>query len=88
MAKVHAALREGYTDVVDADLSKHFDAIPHSGLLRSVAGRVADGSMLRLIHLWLKAPIEEKDDGKVRSPGGRNHTTGTPQGGVISPRVC
>src|SRR5262249_7774233 len=56
----------GYTDVVDADLARYFDSIPHDDLLKSVARRVADGSVLRLIKLWLKAPIEERDgDGKA-----------------------
>ena len=56
--EVTRLIRRGYTDVVDADLSKYFDTIPHNDLLRSVARRVADGSVLRLIKLWLKAPIE------------------------------
>src|SRR6266480_3196385 len=56
---VHDALCDGYTDVVDADLSKYFDTIPHQELLQSVARRVVDGAMLRLIKMWLKAPIEE-----------------------------
>ena len=34
--------------------------IPHGDLLKSVARRVADGAVLRLIKLWLKAPIEER----------------------------
>src|SRR5580704_4788310 len=50
-----------YTDVVDADLSKYFDSIPHGDLLKSVARRIVDRHVLRLIKLWLKAPIEEKD---------------------------
>src|SRR6202035_4761956 len=54
-------LCRGYTDVVDADLSRYFDSIPHDDLLKSVARRVADGAVLRLIKLWLKAPIEERD---------------------------
>ncbi len=45
---VHAALREGHTDVVDADLSKYFDTIPHHELLQSVARRVMDRHMLHL----------------------------------------
>jgi hypothetical protein len=48
----------GYTDVVDADLSRYFDSIPHDDLLKSVGRRVADGSVLRLIKLWLNE-IEE-----------------------------
>ena len=51
---VHRHLRRGYTDVVDADLSRYFDSIPHAELLKSVARRVVDGAVLRLIKLWLK----------------------------------
>ena len=46
---VYRHLSRGYTDVVDADLSRYFDSIPHDDLLKSVARRVADGSVLRLI---------------------------------------
>jgi RNA-directed DNA polymerase len=43
--------------------------------------------MLRLIKLWLKAPIEEQDDGNGtrRIGGGKSNTCGTPQGGVAAP---
>src|SRR5687767_404944 len=43
--RVHRALCDGYTDVVDADLSKYFDTIPHDQLMKSVARRVSDGRM-------------------------------------------
>ena len=83
---VYRHLSRGYTDVVDADLSRYFDSIPHDDLLKSVARRVADGSVLRLIKLWLKAPIEERDgDGKRRIVGGKRNKRGTPQGGVATP---
>jgi RNA-directed DNA polymerase len=86
---VHRHLSRGYTDVVDADLSRYFDSIPHSELLKSVARRVADGAVLRLIKLWLKAPIEERDsDGKRRIVGGKKSKLGTPQGGVASPLLA
>src|SRR5215469_15701170 len=49
---VHRHLCRGYTDVVDADLSRYFDSIPHDDLLKSVARRVADGPVLRLIMLF------------------------------------
>jgi RNA-directed DNA polymerase len=52
--EVHRLICRGYTDVVDADLSRYFDTIPHRELLQSVARRIADGSVLRLIRLWLK----------------------------------
>src|SRR6266508_1345149 len=50
---VHGLLRRGYTDVVDADLSKYFDTIPHDQLMRSVARRIVDKDILRLIKMWL-----------------------------------
>ena len=86
---VHRHLCRGYTDVVDADLSRYFDSIPHDDLLKSVARRVADGAVLRLIKLWLKAPIEERDgDGRRRIVDGKRNKRGTPQGGVASPLLA
>jgi RNA-directed DNA polymerase len=86
---VYRHLRRGHTDVVDADLSRYFDSIPHDDLLKSVARRVADGAVLRLIKLWLKAPIEERDvDGTRRMSGGKSNRCGTPQGGVVSPLLA
>ncbi|MGH7753320.1 MAG: group II intron reverse transcriptase/maturase, partial [Gemmatimonadales bacterium] len=89
VAAVHGALREGYTEVVDADLSKYFDTIPHGDLLRSVARRISDGAVLHLLRSWLKAPIEERDRaGRSRRTGGSGHGFGTPQGGVVSPLLA
>ena len=84
--QVHKHLQAGFTDVVDADLSKYFDTIPHDGLMRSVARRISDRKVLQLIKMWLTAPIEEKDEkGRRRWSGGKNMKVGTPQGGVITP---
>jgi RNA-directed DNA polymerase len=87
--KVHELLRAGHTDVVDADLSKYFDTIPHRELIQCVARRIVDRDMLHLIKMWLKVPVEERDEGgKRRLSGGRKSTCGTPQGGVISPLLA
>lgn len=87
--EVHRHLCRGYADVVDADLSKYFDTIPHSELIKSVARRVVDRNVLRLIKMWLRAPIEERDaDGTRRMSGGKRNTRGTPQGGVASPLLA
>src|SRR5947199_8357093 len=76
-------LCRGYADVGDADLSKYFDTIPHSELIKSVSRRVVDRNVLRLIKMWLRAPLEERDaDGTRRMSGGRGNTRGNPQGGV------
>ena len=80
----------GYTEVIDADLSKYFDTIPHSKLLAVVAERISDGEILHIIKMWLKAPIMEvgKDGKKCNIGGGKGNRKGTPQGGVISPLLA
>jgi RNA-directed DNA polymerase len=87
--KVDELLHQGYTDVVDADLSKYFDTIPHSELMQCVARRIVDKHMLHLIKMWLKVPVEERNEkGKKRLTGGKDNDRGTPQGGVISPLLA
>src|SRR5512136_3297980 len=64
--EAHRLVCRGYTDVVDADLSKYFDTIPHSDLLKSVARRIVDRHVLWLLKLWLKAPVEQRDGDGTR----------------------
>jgi RNA-directed DNA polymerase len=86
---VHRSLLDGYSEVVDADLSKYFDTIPHRELLLCVARRVVDRHMLGLVKQWLKTPVEERDaNGKTTTSGGKGASCGTPQGGVISPLLA
>jgi RNA-directed DNA polymerase len=86
--KVDELLCRGYTDIVDADLSKYFDTIPHAELMQCVARRIVDKHLLHLIQMWLKVPVEERDEkGKKRLTGGKGNDRGTPQGGVVTPRT-
>jgi group II intron reverse transcriptase/maturase len=83
---VRKHIEAGYEEVLDADLSQYFDTIPHKELMEKVGGRISDGSILRLIRMWLKVPIAEEDGkGGWKYSGGKKKKCGTPQGGVISP---
>jgi group II intron reverse transcriptase/maturase len=87
---VRGLLNTGHTEVVDADLKGYFDEIPHAELMRSVARRVSDGRMLRLIKMWLQAPVEEIGDRgrKHRTTPGKDRGRGCPQGAPISPLLA
>jgi RNA-directed DNA polymerase len=86
---VQQELRDGKTQVLDADLSKYFDTIPHAELMTSVARRIADRKVLHLLKMWVKAPVQEKDgQGGTKLGGGSGTKQGTPQGGVISPLLA
>jgi RNA-directed DNA polymerase len=84
--EVHRALCAGHTEVIDGDVSQYFDAIPHADLMKSLARRISDRKLLRLLKMWLKAPVaEQAASGGWRFSGGKRATRGTPQGGVVSP---
>ncbi|MCF6362971.1 MAG: group II intron reverse transcriptase/maturase [Gammaproteobacteria bacterium] len=89
MDDIKAGLLSGHTQVIDADLSKYFDRIPHDKLLRTVAERIADGPLLSLLKQWLKVRIIKVANGKEKIVGGgKRARRGTPQGGVISPLLA
>lgn len=81
ITEIKRHLKEGKTEVFDADLSAYFDTIPHRELMILVGKRVGDRNVLRLIKMWLKTPVMENN----RPTGGKSNKIGTPQGGVISP---
>ncbi len=87
--QISNSLLSGHRHVIDADLSKYFDTIPHAKLLSVVAERISDGAVLALIKQWLKAAVVEEDgNGKHRNTGGgKGNRKGTPQGGVMTPRT-
>lgn len=78
LRKVDQLLKDGYTWVVDADLSKYFDSIPHERLMEMVRARVADGQVLTLIERYLKQTTLE-------TAAEWTPEEGAPQGAVLSP---
>jgi len=84
LAAIRESVAGGMEWIVDADVSRCFDTIPHDKLLKTVASRVVDGSMLALVKKFLTAPVlEERDGGRRTRP-----RAGTPQGGPASPLLA
>lgn len=81
LREVDRLLKEGYTHVVDADLERCFDTIPHQGLRECVAERISDGRVLGLVDSWLAQDI-------LHGLQRWTPTSGTPQGAVLSPLLA
>ena len=89
MDDIKVGLLQGHVYVIDADLSKYFDAIPHARLLRVVAERIVDSQLLSLLKQWLKARIVKVKDGtETVVGGGKKSRVGSPPGAVISPLLA
>jgi RNA-directed DNA polymerase len=88
LAEIRGHLQAGYQAVYDADLKGYFDSIPHDKLMACLRMRITDRAVLSLIRSWLEAVIVEPPT----TPGGpkkmTRSTSGTPQGGVISPLLA
>jgi group II intron reverse transcriptase/maturase len=81
MAYVRSKLQEGKEWVLEVDIRKYFDTVSHELLLTLVNEEVSDGSVLRLIRMFLESGVMEEGV-KVATD------QGTPQGGVISPLLA
>ncbi len=81
LREVDRLLRQGYTHVVDADLKRYFDTIPHDRLMALVAGSISDSRVLALIDGFLQQEI-------IADVARWQPTTGTPQGAVLSPLLA
>ena len=88
LEEIKVNLQQGRKEVYDADLQSYFDTIPHEKLMACVQKRIVDGSMLKLIRMWLKAVIVEPGQGPRDPPSYTRSKQGTPQGGVISPLLA
>jgi RNA-directed DNA polymerase len=88
LEEIRGHLQAGYQAVYDADLKGYFDSIPHSQLMACLRARIVDRSVLRLIRMWLEAPVVERNEGRGGGNKWSRPKKGTPQGGVASPLLA
>lgn len=88
LEEIRGHVQAGYQAVYDADLKGYFDSIPHSQLLACVRVRIVDRSVLKLIRMWLEAPVVERREGQGGGSQWSRPKKGTPQGGVASPLLA
>jgi len=90
VVEVEEVLFRSHPDVVDADLSDYFGSIPHAELLKSVARRIVDRRVLKLIKQWLECSVEETDGRgrRRRTTEAKDSRCGIPQGAPISPLLA
>jgi RNA-directed DNA polymerase len=86
LEEIRGYIAAGYQAVYDADLKSYFDSIPQERLMACLHMRIADRAVLKLIRMWLEAPVVEPPQKKGEpEKWGRPKKKGTPQGGIISP---
>jgi RNA-directed DNA polymerase len=88
LEEIRSHLRAGYQAVYDADLKGYFDSIPHERLMACLRMRIADRAVLKLIKMWLTAPVVEQKRGGGGEIKVTRNRQGTPQGGVVSPLLA
>lgn len=64
--------------VVEIDISKYFNSIPHGALVEFLRMKISDDRFLRLVNILMKAPTCQ--DGSIKE-----NTEGSPQGSILSP---
>lgn len=87
LEEIRGHIKAGFCAVYDADLKGYFDSIPHEKLMACLRMRITDRYVLKLIRMWLEAPVVGESGS---GGGGASSRTkkGTPQGGVISPLLA
>ena len=79
IAEARYLAARSYEWIVEGDITACFDEISHPALMDRLRKRIADKRVLALVKAFLKAGILGQD-GTLR-----DHNTGVPQGGILSP---
>ena len=78
LRRVVELLNTGYIWVVDADLQRYFDTIPHGWMIKRVEEKVSDGRVIEILQKYLKQDVMDGMESWTPEEG-------TPQGAIVSP---
>ncbi len=81
IAEIHNLASRSYEWVLEGDITACFDEIDHSALMGRVRDRIGDRRVLGLVKAFLKAGVLSEDGVE------RDTSTGTPQGGIMTPQT-
>jgi RNA-directed DNA polymerase len=82
IAEIHHFGSRSYQWVLEGDITACFDEIDHSALLERVRRRIGDRRVIALVKAFLKAGI------MTETGHDEETSTGTPQGGILSPLLA
>ena len=82
IAEIHHFCSRSYEWVLEGDIEACFDQIDHVALMGRLRDRIGDKRVLGLVKAFLKAGLLSEEGVE------RDTTTGTPQGGILSPLLA
>ncbi len=81
IAEIHMFASQGYTWVLEGDITACFDEIDHTALMDRLRHRIGDKHILSTVKALLHSGILS-EDGVIRET-----KSGTPQGGILTPQT-
>lgn len=76
-----ASYRHPHGAIIEIDIRKYFNTIPHNVLMNILRKKISDRRFLRLVEVLITAPILEGKQQKINA-------TGCPQGSICSPIIA
>lgn len=83
LKQIDLKIKSGYSWVIEGDISKCFDSIPHAVIMEIIKEKIECNKTLTLIKRSLSAGYLDTNTNKIIK-----ESIGTPQGSILSPLLC